>query len=128
MTYIVIILAVLAAVLHVYIFYLETLAWMSPTAQKTFGLSKEEAEQTKAMAANQGVYNLLLAVIALVGVLLMLLGSLWIGLALIIAGCGAMSGAALFLLLSSSKKVAALKQLLFPLLGVISALIVALNV
>ena len=48
---------ILAIDIHIFIFYLETIAWVSALAQKTFGLTEQEAVQTKAMAANQGVYH-----------------------------------------------------------------------
>lgn len=115
-----------AAILHVFIFYLETIAWQSPLAKKTFGLSDETARQTKEMAANQGVYNLLLAVITFVGIALAASGANAVGISLILAGCGAMLGAALYLFMSSSKKAAALKQMAFPVVATIIAIIVIL--
>lgn len=121
MIYVLLALTLLAVGLHIYIFYLETIAWVSPSAQKIFKLTKEEVQQTKAMAANQGVYNLLLAIIALVGLLVYFSNESSTGLALVIAGCGSMSVAALYLLISSDKKSAAVKQLVFPLLATIVA-------
>ena len=59
----------LAALLHVYIFYLEVFAWEKPAARKVFGeASVEELAITRFFAYNQGVYNLLLAIIAGIGV------------------------------------------------------------
>lgn len=50
------------AVIHVYILYLEMVLWTSKKGIKTFGLkSKEFAEETKVLAANQGLYNGFLA-------------------------------------------------------------------
>ncbi|TVY84080.1 hypothetical protein LSUE1_G001527 [Lachnellula suecica] len=49
------------AVLHVYIFILETFLWTTPRGLKAFGLKKEFAEKTKGLAANQGLYNGFLA-------------------------------------------------------------------
>ncbi|CEI60490.1 hypothetical protein FVEN_g6619 [Fusarium venenatum] len=43
--------------LHSYIMLLETVFWTSPRGRKTFKLTAEFAEQTKTMAANQGLYN-----------------------------------------------------------------------
>lgn len=51
----------LVAVLHVYFLVLEMFLWTKPTGRRTFGLTKEFAEQTKALAANQGLYNGFLA-------------------------------------------------------------------
>lgn len=113
-----------ATALHVFIFYLETIAWESPLAKKTFGLTAQQAAQTKEMAANQGVYNLLLAIVSAAGLAAYLAGAAHVGLALILAGCGSMAAAALYLFFSSDKKQAAMKQLVFPFLAVIAALVV----
>ena len=50
----------LAALLHVYIFTMESLTWTSPRTRATFGTTPEEAETTKLLAFNQGFYNLFL--------------------------------------------------------------------
>lgn len=52
----------LVALLHVGFFVLETLLWTTPRGRKIFGNSPEDAERTKVLAANQGVYNLALGV------------------------------------------------------------------
>ena len=49
------------ALLHVYILVLEMFLWTTPRAQKAFGLTPEFAQQTKSLAANQGLYNGFLA-------------------------------------------------------------------
>jgi putative membrane protein len=55
-------LAVLAlAALHAYILVLEMFLWTTPRARAAFGTSAEFAEATKALAANQGLYNGFLA-------------------------------------------------------------------
>lgn len=52
----------LVAFIHLYILLLEMLLWNKPKGMKTFGLkSKTFAEETKVMAANQGLYNGFLA-------------------------------------------------------------------
>ena len=51
----------LIAALHVYILALEMFLWETPRARRAFGLSAEFASQTKALAANQGLYNGFLA-------------------------------------------------------------------
>lgn len=52
----------LVAFIHLYILVLEMLLWNKPKGMKTFGLkSKTFAEETKVMAANQGLYNGFLA-------------------------------------------------------------------
>lgn len=47
----------LVAALHVYFMVLEMLLWERPSARRAFGLTAEFATATKAMAANQGLYN-----------------------------------------------------------------------
>jgi putative membrane protein len=51
----------LIAALHVYILYLEMFLWTTPRGQKAFKLTAEFARQTAVLAANQGLYNGLLA-------------------------------------------------------------------
>ena len=53
--------AALMAVLHVYILVLEMFLWTTPRGRKAFKLTPAFAEQTKALAANQGLYNGFLA-------------------------------------------------------------------
>lgn len=118
------IVAALAALLHVYIFVMESVTWTSPKTRGTFGLSADEAEATKQMAFNQGFYNLFLALVTAVGIVLLLAGASAAGTALVFAGIGSMAAAALVLLLSDpSKRSAALTQGTLPLLGVILLLI-----
>lgn len=114
------VLAVLAALLHGFIFYLESLAWTTPRARAVFGTSVEGAAATKEMAFNQGFYNLFLALVTVVGVALYATGSPAAGVALVFAGVGSMLGAALVLFLSApDKRAAALKQGTLPLLAVL---------
>ena len=61
MSLIAVILVALVALLHVYILILEMFLWTGPRGQKAFGLTPEFAQQTKALAANQGLYNGFLA-------------------------------------------------------------------
>jgi len=51
----------LVALEHVYIFVLEMFLWTKPKAMKVFGLTQEEANNTKMVAANLGLYNGFLA-------------------------------------------------------------------
>jgi len=61
----------LAALLHVYIFVLESVRWSHPSVWRIFGLtSQDAADTTKPMAYNQGFYNLFLAIGAGIGVVL----------------------------------------------------------
>ncbi|NNC70028.1 MAG: DUF1304 domain-containing protein [Flavobacteriaceae bacterium] len=47
----------LIAFLHFYFMVLEMFYWTKPRGMKAFGLTKEDAEQSKVLAANQGLYN-----------------------------------------------------------------------
>lgn len=111
----------LAALLHVYIFYLEVFAWKKPAARKVFGeASVEELAITRFFAYNQGVYNLLLAIIAGIGVAMR-------NPALMLAGAGSMVVAAAALAFKSPKhRGAAMKQCVFAVIGVV-CLVVSLQ-
>ncbi|UOR03334.1 DUF1304 domain-containing protein [Leucobacter allii] len=112
------VLAALAALLHGYIFYLESVAWTSPRARAVFGTTAEEAAATRELAYNQGFYNLFLAVLVVLGLALGAAAPA-VGLALVLAGTGSMLAAALVLGISSpAKRGAAVKQGALPLLAV----------
>lgn len=122
------VLAGVAAVLHVYIFWLESVAWTTPRARAVFGTTEAEAAATRSLAFNQGFYNLFLAVAVLVGIVLVAVGARTAGLTSVLVGVGSMLAAALVLLLSDrSKASAAVKQGSAPALAVL-ALLVALAV
>ena len=116
--------AALAALLHVYIFTMESLTWTSPRTRKTFGTTAEEAETTKLLALTQGFYTLFLAIVSGIGITVVAMGhspvSSAVGSSLIFAGVGSMAAAAVVLLLSSPDKArAALTQGTFPLIAIV---------
>lgn len=114
---------VLAALLHVYIWFLESFRWTHPSTRRTFGVSEADAQVMKAMAYNQGFYNLFLAIIALVGVALMR-SEHWVGSALALAGTGSMLAAAVVLVAHDrSMARAALMQGTLPALAVLFLLL-----
>lgn len=51
----------LVAALHLYFMVLEMFLWTTPTGRRVFGLDPAFAKQSKALAANQGLYNGFLA-------------------------------------------------------------------
>ncbi|WP_328469167.1 DUF1304 domain-containing protein [Actinoplanes sp. NBC_00393] len=55
------VLVALVALIHAYILVLEMFLWTSARGRAAFGLTAEFAEQTKVLAANQGLYNGFLA-------------------------------------------------------------------
>ncbi len=61
MSIIAIVLIVLVALLHLYFLVLEMFFWTKPLGLKVFAQSREKAEQSKVLAANQGLYNGFLA-------------------------------------------------------------------
>lgn len=110
----------IAALIHVYIFYLESIAWTSASARKTFGTTAEVAEVTKPLALNQGFYNLFLAIEIALGIVFFAMGSTAIGATLVFVGAGSMLAASLVLIVSDrSKASAAVKQGAAPLLAVV---------
>ncbi len=115
------VLAIVAALIHVYIFFMESIAWEGPRARATFGpADAEELRLTKPLAYNQGFYNLFLALVTIIGTVFVFAGSLEVGAALVFAGTGSMLTAALVLLLSSREhRGAALKQGAVPFLAVV---------
>lgn len=115
------VLAGVAALIHVYIFYLESVAWTKRPGRVVFGLTQEQAESTRELALNQGFYNLFLAIITVLGIVLVGLDRLTVGATLVLAGTGSMLGAGLVLFCSNrARRRAALAQGLFPLLSLIA--------
>ena len=114
----------LAALLHVYIFVMESLTWTSPRTRAAFGTTPEEAETTKLLAFNQGFYNLFLAIVGGVGIAAISMGHKAVGAALILAGVGSMAAAAAVLLLSAPDKArAAVTQGTFPVIAIVLLLL-----
>ena len=89
-----------AALVHVYIFVLESLRWMHPSTRRIFGVQTDaEAEATRPLAFNQGFYNLFLALTVLTGIALTGI-AFEAGAALVLAGTGSMVLAAIVLIAS----------------------------
>lgn len=111
----------LAALIHAYIFVLESVLWTRASTRRTFGVrTAEDAETLKPMAFNQGFYNLFLAIGVGVGIALLVTGTTQAGAALLFLAGGSMVAAAVVLVLSSPKlwRAAAIQGVL-PLAGVI---------
>ncbi|MGL5909881.1 MAG: DUF1304 domain-containing protein [Phycicoccus sp.] len=115
------VLAVLAALLHVAIFAMESFAWTSPRALRVFRMTREQAEAQREMAFNQGFYNLFLAVVVGTGVALAASGAESVGLGLVLAGTGCMAAAAVVLFVSVRRlRGAAVRQGTVPLLAILA--------
>ncbi|GAA2872832.1 DUF1304 domain-containing protein [Paenarthrobacter ilicis] len=96
--------AAVAALLHIYIFTMESINWTKPKTWKTFNIaSQADAETTKPLAYNQGFYNLFLALGALIGIVAVAAGAPQVGWTLIFSCCGSMLLAALVLAASGKK-------------------------
>ena len=123
MTVVAVVLAAGAALLHVYIWVLESFRWTEPATRRTFGVSEADARVLESMAFNQGFYNLFLAITTVAG--LAVIGSQEaVGTALALAGTGSMLAAALVLVAHDRRMVrAALTQGTLPALAVVSLLL-----
>jgi putative membrane protein len=65
-----VVLVVLVALLHAYFLVLEMFLWTKPAGRRAFGTTQEQAEQSKVLAMNQGLYNGFLAAGLLWGLML----------------------------------------------------------
>jgi putative membrane protein len=113
--------AALAALIHVYIFVLESVRWTSESTRRVFGVrSAEDAELMRPLAFNQGFYNLFLAIGTAVGLVLILTGGLPLaGFGVALFALGSMVLAAVVLITSNPKLArSALIQGLAPLIAV----------
>ena len=114
------VLAAVAALVHGYIFVLESILWQGARARGIFGTTEEEARVTAALALNQGFYNLFLAVDVVVGIVLVASGATDAGITALLIGTGSMVAAGTVLIVTDrSKARAALVQAVVPLLAVV---------
>jgi putative membrane protein len=112
----------LAAVIHLFIFALESVLWSRPSTWKLFGVRDErDAEVLRPMAYNQGFYNVFLAIGAGLGLVFLGTGfSREGGIAIAMFALGSMVLAAVVLVTSNPRLVrAALIQGAAPLLGLL---------
>lgn len=114
--------AVVAVLIHVYFFVLESLWFMRPAVWARFGIeSDEDARVTRSFAYNQGFYNLFLAVGVVIGIVLVALGDTAAGRGITLFACGSMiaAGAVLFVNNRSFLRAAAI-QAVPPLVAVLA--------
>ncbi|MGV8911313.1 MAG: DUF1304 domain-containing protein [Rhodoglobus sp.] len=119
----------LAALIHIMIFFMESVLWHKARVQKTFGVrTADEAAIIKPWAYNQGFYNAFLALGAATGLVMMGSLNLWpAGIALAMFAALSMVLAAVVLVTSQPKMArAAVIQGAPPLLGILF-LVLALN-
>jgi putative membrane protein len=114
--------AAVAALIHVYIFILESVQWSKESTRRVFGVkSAEDAELMRPLAFNQGFYNLFLALGTIIGLVLILTGGLvQAGFGVAILALSSMVLAAVVLIASNPKLArSALIQGVAPLIGVV---------
>lgn len=115
------ILALLAALLHVGIFGMESVWFKRPSVYRRFGARNEaEAAACRLFAFNQGFYNLFLAAGVIIGlVLLHAGGNATVATTLVLFGCACMVSAGIVLRVSGGSRLlrAATIQAVFPLLA-----------
>ncbi|MET0296980.1 MAG: DUF1304 domain-containing protein [Microbacterium sp.] len=114
----------LAALLHVYIFVMESVQWTQPRIWRRFGVADQAAaDTTKPMAYNQGFYNLFLAIGAILGLVLFSAGDAGTaadiaGRTLVLFSLGSMLAASLVLVTSGARYLRpAVIQGTLPLIG-----------
>lgn len=110
----------LAALFHLYVFFLESITWTNPRTWKIFGIANQaDADTIKPMAFNQGFYNVFLALGAGIGLVLIPI-NFWAGFGFIALATGSMffAGVVLFFSVKGSRR-SALLQAVPPLLGLI---------
>jgi putative membrane protein len=112
--------AILAALVHVLIFTMESVLWAAPSIWRRFGLSSQaEADVVEPMAFNQGFYNLFLALAVVLGLLLLGWGNPIAGKWVLLVALSSMVLASVILLVTSRRMwCAALVQGVAPLLGI----------
>ena len=89
--------AILAGLVHVLIFCMESVLWTTPGVRARFRQSPEQAEATRLFAFNQGFYNLFLALGTFAGLAAVLTGHPRVGWTLVYWNCLFMFGAAVVL-------------------------------
>jgi putative membrane protein len=117
--------AVVAALIHVWFFVLESLWFMRPTVWRRFGLASEaDARIVRSFAYNQGFYNLFLAVGVALGLGVAASGDLVAGRAIVLFACGSMVAAGLVLVLHNAAFLrAAAIQAVPPLVAILGLLL-----
>ena len=113
------VLATLAGLLHVYIWWIEAVTF-ERAGHKVFGVPSADVPVVRPWAYNQGYYNLFLGIGAVAGAVAALAGAGW-GVPWAVLATGCMVGAALVLVLSDRTKLrSALIQGTAPALGLVA--------
>jgi putative membrane protein len=113
--------AVLAALIHVWFFVLESVWFLRESVWRRFGISSDaDARIVRSWAYNQGFYNLFLAIGVALGLALVANGDPAAGRPIVLFACGSMIAAAVVLVTHSPQLLrAGLIQGLPPLVAVL---------
>ena len=95
--------ALVAGLIHVMIFVLESVIFRRPPVHATFGVAPDDVAAVRPWAFNQGFYNLFLAAGALGGPVLVWSGSTVAGRTLALFACGSMLAAAVVLVATNRR-------------------------
>jgi putative membrane protein len=115
---------IVAALIHLWFFVLESLWFMRPAVYRRFSIESEaDATVVRSFAFNQGFYNLFLAVGVAIGIALVALRNPAAGEAILLFACGSMIAAGVVLYLHNPRFLrAAAIQVVPPLIAVIAIL------
>jgi putative membrane protein len=96
--------AIIAALIHLWFFVLESVWFMQPAIYRRFAISSDaDARTVRSFAFNQGFYNLFLTIGVAIGLALVLSGQADAGRALILFACGSMVAAGFVLVLHDAR-------------------------
>jgi putative membrane protein len=96
--------AIVAALIHVWFFLMESVWFMRERVWSRFGVaSEEQAAVVRSFAYNQGFYNLFLAIGVAIGLGLIAAGNADAGRALVLFACGSMVAAGIVLYLHNPR-------------------------
>jgi len=114
--------AIVAALIHLWFFVLESLWFMRPTVYRRFGIETEaDATVVRSFAFNQGFYNLFLAAGVAIGTALVASRDPIAGRAILLFACGSMIAAGVVLYLHNPRFLrAAAIQAVPPLIAVVA--------
>jgi len=115
---------IVAALIHLWFFVLESLWFMRPAVYRRFSIESEaDATVVRSFAFNQGFYNLFLAVGVTIGIALVALRNPAAGEAILLFACGSMIAAGVVLVLHNPRFArAAAIQIVPPLVAVLAIL------
>jgi putative membrane protein len=117
--------AIVAALLHVGFFYMESIVFARPTVWRRFQIAtQEDADIVRPMALNQGFYNLFLGLGIVAGLVLIATGAEIAGTAIVLFACSCMVLAGIVLLATDRRFLsAAAMQAVPPLIAIVLTIV-----